>query len=477
MAVIDRERTDGPPEPGTDDGRPLEAEEPPAAVPLAWPLRILLAACLSGAAAIHLAMVPSHAGEWLAEGVAFAVVGWSQLALAVIIVLRPSRPALEIVIGANLAVVAAWVWTRTAGAPFGPEAGSAHAARFVDIVCVVLEIAAVLAAGVALARPRSGAAVPRSWAIPLSIVPVGILVLATVAITSPSASGHAHGETAAGAHAADGGDGDAHTHDGETIAAGAAATDEHAVAGDGHGHGAAPTDGTPVDDKGLAALSNGEMAHEYGPDAPLDADTRAVLVHQLALTRSIAERFPTLGDAIAAGSRPAGGYNPGMGIHMTTPTSGMPEAPPPDPSLPTIPGTLSDAEILRPANLLYDGSHDDARLAGFMYYSMSPEEPAGFAGPNDHWHTHGSLCIVMGDGIEVLHPHENTAPACQAAGGMFVERTSFMVHVWTIPGYESNRGVFSDINPSLACPDGTYHTVPLEETEKYQLNKCRSNPE
>ena len=131
---------------------------------------------------------------------------------------------------------------------------------------------------------------------------------------------------------------------------------------------------------------------------------------------------------------------------------------------------------MRPANLLYDGTHDDARLAGFMYYSMSPDEPEGFAGPNDHWHTHGSLCIKMGDGIDVLHPHEPSAQSCTAIGGMWVERTSWMVHVWTIPGYESNRGVFSDINPAIACPDGTYFIVTEEQTDQYQLNHCRSNP-
>ena len=80
------------------------------------------------------------------------------------------------------------------------------------------------------------------------------------------------------------------------------------------------------------------------------------------------------------------------------------------------------------------------------------------------------------DGIEVLHPVEKTAGSCQSIDGIFVEQTSFMVHVWTIPGYESNRGVFSDINPAIACPDGTYYTVPDAETEQYQLNKCLSNP-
>jgi hypothetical protein len=253
-------------------------------------------------------------------------------------------------------------------------------------------------------------------------------------------------------------------------------------AGHEHGQTAAPNEATAAsaDDKGLSLLENGEMAHTYGADQPLDEQTREVLVHQLALTRLVADRYPTLKDAVAAGSQRAGGFNPGLGIHMSTPTVGLPPVPPPDPSVPTVPGTLTDAQILRPANLLYDGVTDDAHLAGFMYYSLAASEPEGFAGPNDHWHTHGSLCIKLGGAggkINVLHPAEPTKTSCAAAGGMFVERTNFMVHVWTIPGYESNRGVFSDINPALTCPDGTYYTVPAKDTEKYQLDKCRSNPQ
>lgn len=164
---------------------------------------------------------------------------------------------------------------------------------------------------------------------------------------------------------------------------------------------------------------------------------------------------------------------------MSTPSSGLPEVPPPDPNVPTIPGTLSDAEILRPSNLLYAGSTDDAPLAGFMYYSTSETEPEGFAGPNDHWHTHGNLCLDMDnpDGrIGVFNTDDDTAEACEAVGGFYFEQTQWMVHVWTIPGYESNRGVFSDINPAIACPDGTYFIVTEEQTDQYQLNHCLSNP-
>jgi hypothetical protein len=419
---------------------------------LSWPLRALLASSLFGAGIIHVAMVPSHSGEWLAEGVAFAIVGVAQLLLAIAFIARPMRWMLVFAVAANLAFIGAWAWTRTVGPPFGPAAHIAHDVGAVDVVCVVLEAVVVLVAMVALARPRIGAGLAPSTLVGLSIVPVSILVLSTAVIASPSASEHEHV-----------GDDDSHVESTETAA-------------DGHDHGHGSIAQAPVDDKGLALLSNGEMAHDYGPDQPLDATTRAVLVHQLALTRLIVDRFPTLADAKAAGSQPAGGFAPGLGLHMSTPLTGMPEAPPADASLPSMPGVLSDAEVLRPANLLYAGTSDDSPIAGLMYYSTSPQEPEGFAGPNDHWHTHGSLCIKMAGKIEVLHPAEQTNEACGAIGGIFVERTSYMVHVWTVPGYESNRGVFSDINPAVTCPDGTYYTVSEQEHERYKTNKCLSNP-
>jgi hypothetical protein len=461
--------------------RPTEAR-PPASDATTWSssasARGLLAITLLGAACIHFAMVPSHAGEWFAEGVAFALAGWLQVVLAALLVVRPSKPVLWITVVSNLVFIGAWVWTRWVGPPFGPEAGVAHEIGFVDLTCVVLEALVVLLAVAVLVRPSLGGQIPRWLFAPLAVVPLLVVGgLVTAAIVSPSASNHVHSESADGA-------GHTHDHGSEALAPhDHPATDAAAVGAPAaseaspHSHGGSATPIASGDDKGLALLSNGEMAHNYGPDQPLDAATRAVLVHQLELTRLVAARFPTLKDAKAAGSKPAGGFGPGMGIHMSTPQGAVPEPPPRDPNLPVIPGTLSDAEIMHPSNLLYDGTTDDAPLAGFMYYAFTPDEPAGFAGPNDHWHTHGSLCIQMTDGkIGVLHPDQQTTEACQALGGFFVERTNWMVHVWTIPGYESSRGVFSDINPAIACPDGTYFIVPEKDSPKYPTNKCRSNP-
>ena len=47
-----------------------------------------------------------------------------------------------------------------------------------------------------------------------------------------------------------------------------------------------------------------------------------------------------------------------------------------------------------------------------------------------------------------------------------------MVHVWPVPGYESEQGLFSNLNPKLTCPNGTYYIVPSEELGT-RSNACR----
>ena len=49
-----------------------------------------------------------------------------------------------------------------------------------------------------------------------------------------------------------------------------------------------------------------------------------------------------------------------------------------------------------------------------------------------------------------------------------------MVHVWTIPGYESIRGVFSDVNPVIACTDGNYFTFPKPTGRRISRTSVRT---
>ena len=47
---------------------------------------------------------------------------------------------------------------------------------------------------------------------------------------------------------------------------------------------------------------------------------------------------------------------------------------------------------------------------------------------------------------------------CAAVGGSYMATTTWMVHAWVVPGWESSSGVFSHENPNLPCADGTFNT-------------------
>ena len=122
------------------------------------PARVLLAALSAAAGVIHLVMVPSHMAESTVEGVGFAVAGWSQLVIAALVFIAPSRALLRAAVVANLAFIGAWVVSRTAGLPFGENAGHAESVGFLDLTCVALEAALILASCAVLARPGLGSA-------------------------------------------------------------------------------------------------------------------------------------------------------------------------------------------------------------------------------------------------------------------------------------------------------------------------------
>jgi hypothetical protein len=55
-----------------------------------------------------------------------------------------------------------------------------------------------------------------------------------------------------------------------------------------------------------------------------------------------------------------------------------------------------------------------------------------------------------------------------------LQQTQWMVHVWSVPGWESQQGLFGEVNPALTCPDGTYCELPQEQWIDRPLNVCRS---
>lgn len=418
--------------------------------------RVLLSVLSASAGVIHLAMVPSHWGSSVVEGAGFALVGWAQVALAVWVLAAPSRTLLRSVMVVNVLAIGAWMVSRTWGLPIGEHAGHPHEAEFVDLACVTIEVMLVIACGVWLARPTLGHQWRGARLALLAVIPISVLSIATAALASPSARDHAHGTHMDHTHAVIG----------EALVAvnGSADAAGCSTAADGHTH--CPVTAA-VDDKGFSALSNGH--HHVIAWHDQDAATQAELDRQLDLTRQAAARFPTLADAAAAGYRPAGGYGPGAGIHYV---GGAPAESRPD-------GSLSDETLLHPDTLLFDGTGPDAKLAGLMFNVNTTVEPVGFVGTNDVWHDHAGLCIVFTDrGITTALSDEKDpavkAAKCPQAGGRFVEQTGWMMHVWTVPGYDDvPGGVFAESNPLLACSDGTYVIVPASKRMTPD-NSCRS---
>ncbi|MEI7592599.1 MAG: hypothetical protein WCK41_05195 [Actinomycetes bacterium] len=387
----------------------------PRVVP-SMPLRIALACLLVAGGVIHFAMVPAHAGESLVDGLTFAAAGWIQLILAVALVVRPSRRLLGITIVTSLVFVAAWALSRVVGLPYGAHKGIVEPVSSVDLLTVACEVGATVLAVVALRRPRLGATWSDSTLVMASILPLIVLIGVTSVVTSPSATNHAHGGVAAGGHS-------------------------HLAAGG--------------DDLGLSTLTNGHV-HAHAADVVLDQQTQVQLNKQLAQTSQLAVAYPTVAAAEAAGYHRAGPFTPGLGAHYMPPATSV-----------IAPGATDEAGLSSPM-LIYDGMEPDSLLAGYMYLAYQQTEPAGFAGPNDHWHFHTNVCITVSANGSIDAPLGADAAnvdqsVCDRYGGRLIDNTGYMLHVWTVPGYESSNGLFSDLNPAIKCPDGTYHHIELTD--------------
>jgi len=404
--------------------------------------RILLAVLSASAGVVHLAMVPSHIAESTTEGIGFALTGWIQIALAVLLLTRPSRTLLRVVMLFTLGTIAIWVVSRTAGLPFGDHSWQPHDPAFIDLATVGIEVALLVAAGVLLFRPGLARGWDRRKLAFGAVVPLAILGLTSAALASPSARDHA-----SGSHAA---------HDSAGGAAGAST--------DGHDHGSTAALGSGSNEADLDGLAMLENGHQHGSGVvELDDATQAALATQLAETNTLVAKYPNIAAAEAAGYRRSGPFSPGLGTHYTGFGAGD--------SMQGVDGPM------RPT-LIFDGLEPTSPLAGFMYMGggQAGAEPEGFIGPNDHWHYHTNTCVVFKDGV-IEAPLGADRPVeksqCDAYGGSFIENTGYMVHVWTVPGYESSLGTFSNINPALTCPDGTYRVVQVEEIG-FRKSTCKN---
>ncbi len=380
-----------------------------------------LAAVLSAASgAVHLGYAPHHLSEDWAHGWFFVVVGALQIAFAVLVVARPRRWLWATALVLNVAVIATWVVSRTSGLPVGPEALRHEDASAPDIVCTALEAGVVVLAAIALAAPeRLTRPVRQRWIAGASVVTVsGLAVVAASLMLTPS-------------YVDDHGGAD-HVHE-----AGA----------DGHDHATTVAlDGsTPCEQSGPAA-SPGQVAtdaegHSHRGPSPQQVLTQAQrheLAAQQAQARTVAQRYPTVADAEAAGYRMSVTYVPCIGAHYTNAAYAV------------------SFDPARPSELLYDGTRPDSKIVGLSYLVFSPGgAPEGFAGPNDQWHQHnfnGGLCMARGVviGGEALSDAE-----CAERGGKKTALEGiWMLHDWVVPGWECSWGAFAGECPELGGRSG-----------------------
>lgn len=146
-----------------------------------------------GAAGIHIAVAPSHWSHWLVSGLFFASVAVFQLIWAVLAWTRPPTAVLAAGIAVNIAIAALWVYSRTAGEPFGPSAGTPEPVEPAGIFALLLECYIVMGAAWAWLR-RGHRAEPVSG-FAGALVLLGANAVAAVAVftgVSSALRGHDH---------------------------------------------------------------------------------------------------------------------------------------------------------------------------------------------------------------------------------------------------------------------------------------------
>jgi hypothetical protein len=193
---------------------------------------------------------------------------------------------------------------------------------------------------------------------------------------------------------------------------------------------------------GPSAAYAGDHAHDDAASQAaldaLDAEARATLDEQLARAQTAALKYPTFGDAHAAGFRAIGPAVPGLGVHAVQMRF----------------QADADFHFDHPGVLMYQDTKPDAPVVGILYLTRAQESPEGFVGDADQWHGHIKVCIRgTDDEIEILSVDDGefAKQSCVDQGGVFFGESGWMLHVWPIDGLTPPEGPFSDDN-SLVEP-------------------------
>ena len=398
------------------------------------PELVLLAMASLGAAVLHAAFAPGHFDADWAHGLFFASVAWGQLLLAIGLVAIQRRWVYALGL-LNVVVIITWIVSRTSGLPFGPSSGVTEEVGTPDLVATGLEAVVVLGCAGLLFRLRRGRPVQvetgTRWLLGAAVFGAALVAASsTAALTPRFAGGHHEGS----AETAEGVANNGHPHD----STGATATDTGAVP--------TLTGNTPCEKSGPPASQGSVMEAEghntRGPieQIAIDRPTTELLQQQQTIARGVAEKYPTVADAEAAGYQASSVFVPCIGAHYTNI------------------GLVGGFDPAAPSELLFDGTKPESKIVGLSYLVYHPGgAPEGFAGPNDHWHQHNAnegLCFSRANGI-VIGAEDVSPEDCAQRGGVKRELPDiWMLHDWIVPGWECSWGVFAPECPELGGTTG-----------------------
>jgi hypothetical protein len=138
-------------------------------------------------------------------------------------------------------------------------------------------------------------------------------------------------------------------------------------------------------------------------------------------------QFPTTTDAVNNGYPQATVFFPGIAAHY-------------------LDWNIFDGEFdpMRPEVLLYGAQGQLVGVNYIVYSGATP--PEGYAGDLDHWHEHPTLCRDLRTTL-IVGGENLSAAECAALGGEVINFEGwYLLHVWSIPGWESPEGIFSHEN-------------------------------